>query len=116
MKNTYVRILFFAIVVVLIGVSLMTYRNLNNYIEEVNGVRHSNQVIREVEAVLSSIRDAETGHRGYQLTRDTIYLEPYYNSHKNISGKLKRLDSLLAGSEIQEKYADSLNSFVRNHN
>src|SRR6478609_9726870 len=113
MKNNY-SISFFVIIAVLITVSFMTYRNLSNYIEEVNGVRHSNQVIRAVETVLSSIRDAETGHRGYQLTRDTNYLEPYYNSYKNLPRKLKTLDSLVAENENQTKYADTLNLLVDN--
>ena len=114
MKSNYIRILFLVIILVLITVSFITYRNLNNYTEEVNGVRHSNQVIRSVEAVLSSIRDAETGHRGYQLTRDTIYLEPYFNSLKTLPRELKMLDSLVAGNHSQSKYADTLNLLITN--
>ena len=114
MKNSYIRILFLAIVLMLIGVSWMTYQNLNNYISEVNGVRHSNQVIRSVESILSSIRDAETGHRGYQLTRDSLYLDPYFNSLKTLPHQLKALDSLMNGNENQARYADTLKLLITN--
>jgi|GEM_PF-1229198 len=114
MKNNYIRILFLVIVLILIAVSFITYRNLNNYIVEVNGVRHSNQVIRAVSSVLASIRDAETGHRGYQLTRDTVYLEPYYLSVKILPAELKKLDSLLAKNERQKQYADTLKMLIEN--
>lgn len=76
MKNTYIQFIFLSILIVLISVSLMTYQNLDNYMNEVKLVRHSNQVVRVAEKVMSTIKDAETGHRGYQLTRDSTYLEP----------------------------------------
>lgn len=114
MKNNYIRILFLVIILILMTVSFITYRNLNNYVEEVNGVRHSNLVIRAVATVLSSIRDAETGHRGYQLTRDTIYLEPYYNSLKLLPAELNTLDSLLVGNENQIRYTDTLKTLIDN--
>jgi CHASE3 domain sensor protein len=70
-RANYIKILFLIIVFVLLAVSVLTYRNLNNYITEVNLIRHSNSIFERSERVLSAIKDAETGHRGYQLTRDT---------------------------------------------
>ncbi len=114
MRDIYVKFVFLAILVVLISVSLLTYRNLDNYTNEVKLVRHSKQVVRVAENVLSSIKDAETGHRGYQLTRDSSYLEPYTGSIRDLPGMLKELDSLVADNLIQTLYVDTLQLLVTN--
>src|ERR1700741_857328 len=114
MKNVYIRLLFLGIVVVLISVSLLTFRNLNNYVEEVNAIRHSIRVMSAVQEVLLSVKDAETGHRGFQLTRDTAYLDPYYNSLKELPGRLSNLDSLLSLSPHLSKKVDTLGILLEN--
>lgn len=114
MKNIYIQFIFLSVLVVLISVSLMTYQNLNNYINEVKLVRHSNLVVRIAEKVMSTIKDAETGHRGYQLTRDSTYLEPYFVSIQQLPGMLKELDSLVMDNAIQHRYVDTLQTLINN--
>ena len=114
MSRTYVRIFFLGILVVLISVALLTFSNLNNYTEEVRLIRHSNRVITAVQTVMSSVRDAETGHRGYQLTRDTTYLEPYYSSLRLLPTQIAALDSLLAFDEEQSQRVDTLENKIEN--
>lgn len=112
MKNIYVRFTFLAALIVLISVSLMTYRNLDNYINEVKLVRHSAHVFRVVENVLSAVKDAETGHRGYQLTGDSTYLEPYHESLKELPVMLDELDSLVEDNFLQKRYVDTLQLLI----
>src|SRR5690349_19023457 len=114
MKNVYIRLLFLGIVVVLISVSLLTFRNLNNYVEEVHAVRHSIRVTSAVQEVLLSIKDAEIGHRGFQLTRDTAYLKPYYESLHELPGRLSTLDSLLSLNEPLSRKVDTLGILIEN--
>lgn len=113
MKNIYVRFTFLAALIVLISVSLMTYRNLDNYINEVKLVRHSSLVFRVVENVLSAVKDAETGHRGYQLTGDTSYLEPYHSSIQELPEMLRELDSLVQDNFLQTRYVDTLQQLIK---
>ncbi|MFN8336104.1 MAG: CHASE3 domain-containing protein [Cyclobacteriaceae bacterium] len=112
MKNIYIRFIFLFTLIVLIFVSLMTYRNLNNYINEVKLVRHSSVVFRLVENVLSAVKDAETGHRGYQLTKDSSYLEPYHASIRQLPGMLRELDSLVQDNFLQKRYVDTLQLLI----
>jgi signal transduction histidine kinase/CHASE3 domain sensor protein len=114
MSRTYVRIFFLGILVVLISVALLTFSNLNNYTEEVRLIRHSNRVLTAIQTVMFSVRDAETGHRGYQLTRDTTYLEPYYESLRQLPDQIAMLDSLMAGDDVQSQRADTLQSKIEN--
>lgn len=114
MNNVYMRLLFLGIVVVLISVSLLTFRNLNNYVDEVHAIRHSIRVMSAVQDVLLSVKDAETGHRGFQLTRDTAYLEPYYSSLSELPGRLKKLDSLLSFNRRLSRKVDTLGVLIEN--
>lgn len=114
MSRTYVRIFFLGILVVLISVALLTFSNLNNYTDEVRLIRHSNRVILAIQTVMFSVRDAETGHRGYQLTRDTTYLEPYYASLRQLPVQIGTLDSLLSDDDIQSQRVDTLRNKIEN--
>ena len=107
-----IKLIFAGIVFLLICLSLITYWNLDNYTEEVRWVRHSNLVLSELQNILSSIKDAETGHRGYQLTRDTSFLEPYRNSRVSMYTHYKRLDSLLLDQQNQKSKSDSLKLLI----
>jgi signal transduction histidine kinase/CHASE3 domain sensor protein len=113
-KDSLSKILFWTVIVVLITVSLLTYRNLNNYIREVRTVRHSNVVLKTLEIVLSSIKDAETSQRGYQLTRDTTFLVPYYLSVQSLPSELRMLDSLVMDNTAQSERVDTLKELTQN--
>ena len=40
-------------------------------------VRETEQLLSHVENILSTMKDAETGQRGFVITGDESYLEPY---------------------------------------
>lgn len=46
------------------------------------------------ERVLGSLRDAETGQRGYLLTQDIAYLEPFEKSERDASRLVAQLETL----------------------
>lgn len=112
MKNFYIKLMFLVIVMVLVAVSLMTYRNLNNYIAEVNLITHSRDVFKTLDQTLSTIKDAEIGHRGFQLTLDTLYLRPYHHSVNTLPGQIRILDSLVQNNVIQVKKVDTLENLI----
>src|SRR5882672_2337335 len=112
MKNKYIKILFLGIVMVLLIISVITYKNLKDYTDDVRLIRHSSVVFRSLEVVLSTIKDAETGHRGYQLTHDTIYLQPYYTSVKSLPLQLRVLEKLVADNKVQSRQVDTLRQLV----
>ena len=48
----------------------------------------------QLEQVVSTLKDAETGQRGYLLTGERVYLEPYEQALSVIPGQLERLRAL----------------------
>jgi signal transduction histidine kinase/CHASE3 domain sensor protein len=112
MKNFYIKLMFLVIVMVLVALSLMTYRNLNNYVAEVNHIRHSRDVFRALDQTLSTIKDAEIGSRGFELTKDTMYLEPYYHSVNTIPAEIRTLDSLVRDNIVLSRKVDTLEILI----
>lgn len=106
------RLMFSLIMGLLILLCVWTYWNLSNYIETVGNIRNVNYIIQTNTQILSLVKDAETGHRGYQLTFDQSYLEPYYNAQIFISGELNKLDSMAQYVPSIKKDTDQLRSLV----
>lgn len=57
--------------------SLASYVSIRNLIKSTELVKHSDQVILNLEGTISTLKDAETGQRGYLLTGNKLFLEPY---------------------------------------
>jgi CHASE3 domain sensor protein len=71
-------------------------------------VDHTSAVIRELDAVLLGIVDAETGQRGFIITGDTAYLEPYHAGRTNADAHLATLAQLVAGDTDQTRRLQQL--------
>ena len=52
--------------------------NIRHISESQAAVTRTHQVLEALDRVLSSLQDAETGQRGYLITGDRRYLEPYW--------------------------------------
>ncbi len=61
-------------------------------------VDHSRQVLAQLNLLLSDLKDAETGQRGFLLTEDESYLQPYLLSRTNAPARLQTLKSLSANN------------------
>jgi two-component system CheB/CheR fusion protein len=59
-----------------------------------NARRHSSLVINRAANLLSELKDAETGQRGYSLTGKEEFLEPYYSVKGLIYGHIEELKKL----------------------
>lgn len=55
-------------------------------------VRHTLEVDNRLSAILSTLQDAETGQRGYLLTRRTAFLEPYERAIGTVDRQLADLE------------------------
>lgn len=65
-------------------------------------VAHTWQVINAVELVLGSAKDAETGNRGFLLTGDDSYLEPYTSAVRELPGEIQAVQQLTVDNPSQQ--------------
>jgi PAS domain S-box-containing protein len=76
-------------------------------------VQRNHEVKEELSAVLRLVVDAETGQRGYLITDDPVYLEPYQEATSEIEGRLARLGSLTKNSASQQQRFQDLRRIER---
>ena len=85
----------FAIVLVsLIG--LLAYRTWVDFGRSSEQVEISRQIVDGANALLSSVRDAETGQRGFLLTGRDQYLEPYRQAITEVPNTVEKLTNITA--------------------
>jgi PAS domain S-box-containing protein len=65
-------------------------------------VQRTHEVKEELSAVLRLVVDAESGQRGYLITDDPVYLEPYREATSQIDARLARLENLTKSSAPQQ--------------
>src|SRR5439155_7952790 len=81
---------------ILVFTTLFSYRDWIAFRQANEETRYTRQVIEATEALLSSITAAETGQRGFLLTGDRRYLEPYEKSLPLMPRQLPSLATLTA--------------------
>ena len=74
------------------------YWNIREIRENDAWVVDSHCVLDAVDQLLSLLDDAETGERGFVITEEREYLEPYYNALDKIAGQFEKLQQLTGDS------------------
>src|SRR5262245_27253331 len=94
----------FVVIAFFLGTSAITYWNTRTVRESSHWVAHTQEVIVTLEDVLSLMKDAETGQRGFIITGEEKYLEPYNAAIAAIDGRLKEFARLTADSSNQQAW------------
>jgi len=90
-------------VIVFFAVSgFVAYQNIQTIREGNQKVIHSQQTVAALNEILSSIQDAETGQRGYLLTGNERYLEPYRSALASIPARVDRIKMLTSNDAGQQ--------------
>ena len=76
--------------------------------KEADGVSHTYSVINHLEMLKGDIIDAETGARGYIITKDIKFLTPYENSLEDVPKTYNRLHGLVQDNVSQLQKLDTL--------
>jgi PAS domain S-box-containing protein len=73
----------------------------------------SHDVIKALDDVLSDLRDAETGQRGYLLTGEEAYLEPYNRAASTVDRSIQRLKAVTADDPRNRLQAEGVERAAR---
>ena len=83
--------------------------------QTVNWVTHALQVERETESLLSAALDEQTSLRGYLLTQDVTFLEPYRTkAQANFSKSLHNLQALVQDNPTQRGQINQIQAIYNN--
>ncbi|MCV0382611.1 MAG: response regulator [Erythrobacter sp.] len=77
-------------------------------------IRNTHEVLSSLDDLLAAALDAETGQRGYLLTGEPAYLEPYYNGVDAARQNLGELERITQGSGVQSANVETLRTAIEN--
>ena len=95
----------FSISVFLLIISLFaSFYSTQKLIKNSELVNHTNEVLIEAENIISFMKDAETGQRGFLITMDPAFLEPYTGAYVKTATSYHRITVLTIDNPVQQKY------------
>ncbi|MHB2025071.1 MAG: CHASE3 domain-containing protein [Elusimicrobiota bacterium] len=89
-------------------VGALTYQNTTKALETNVWVEHTHSVLERLSNLLSLLKDAETGQRGYLITGKESYLEPYQAAIALIPESVNDLKELTKDNPDQQRRIDIL--------
>ncbi|WP_316830304.1 response regulator [Pedobacter aquatilis] len=92
--------------------SLASYVSISNLIKSAELVKHSDEVILNVEGVISTLKDAETGQRGYLLTGNKVFLDPYNGAADTALATLNKIAANTKDNPAQQKSVAELKDIL----
>ncbi len=105
----------FSLLLLLVS-STASFISIRNLIDSSTMVRETNKNIKDLDHIFSLVKDAETGQRGYLLSGDARFLEPYTRAKAKIDDAITDLSVHLTqmGGQTQnmEKLRNSIDTRI----
>lgn len=98
--------------VFLVIVGAVGYWSTYMLIDTSYSVTRTHKVVENIASYLSNLKDAETGQRGYLLTGDPAYLQPYANAAEAMPGLLSALRLSDADNASQQRRIDQIEALT----
>jgi methyl-accepting chemotaxis protein len=81
--------------------SFNVYRNINLTIDSQKWVTHTDEAIARFNQIIEYMVDMETGQRGFLMSGDANFLEPYNNAIKKIDNHITSLQKKVSDNQKQ---------------
>ena len=92
--------------------AIASYISIHNLLESTELVNHTNSVIKSLEKVVSQLKDAETGQRGYLITGEDEFEDRYKTGRINTLSGINNIEILISDNEDQKADAVILKDLV----
>jgi signal transduction histidine kinase len=90
----------------------LAFRSIDSLIRSEAWVDHTWQSIDQVERIMSSAKDAETGNRGYLITGDQQYLAPYLSARQELPAELNHFQELTSDNSSQKAHIQEMRAAI----
>jgi len=98
--------------VVIIAVGIVAYRSTTELVDTADWVAHTHKVQFAVSQLLNTLTDAETGQRGFILTGEERYLQPYQAAIRDVDRRLQEVHDLTIDNRSEQVRLASLQPLV----
>ncbi|HEY1113655.1 MAG TPA: CHASE3 domain-containing protein, partial [Chitinophagaceae bacterium] len=93
--------------------SVASYISIRSLLDSTRLVNQTNNVMRKLDAVLSATKDGESGQRGYLISNDPDFLEPYRGARERAVGHTEELMTLVREEPEQRRDVALLKDLVQ---
>lgn len=97
----------------LAAIGYVSYQSIDSLTKTSYAVARSHTVLDHLVGILSEIKDAETGQRGYVITGAEEYLDPYESGTRNVVHLLVELQKLTADNPSQQALVSEIDAIVK---
>lgn len=98
--------------IALVVVGATSSVSVNRFLQTAQSVDHSYQVINQLDDLQVQFLNVETGQRGYTITREKSFLEPYFAGTAKIPEHLSGMRTLIADNKSQQELLAKLEPIV----
>lgn len=115
MKDPLAKKLIAGFTIIAISVFILaylTYRNNQTHEDNSSLVRHTQQVLFVSEEIAALVKDLQNSTRGYVITGDPAFMQPFEERRRMIFVCLDSLNTLAADEPSQQKRIDTLRSLT----
>lgn len=102
-------------VVIFLIVGAVSYQSTIQLVAASDLRRQTFELLSQLNEVLSAMQDVQLGQRGYALTEEETYLEPYQAGRGRIDANLQEIRKLTAANVADQRRLDALESLVRSY-
>jgi len=89
-----------------------SYRTSSQHIASVQATLSTEEFIRRLDELLSTLQDAETGQRGYLLTGQQRYLDPFLDAQEDLPLRLAQMEVLATRNGLPREQTAKLRRLV----
>lgn len=101
----------FSLSLIVLVLLWLVYQQSNaQLLEARRWVEHTHVVLEKLERVVSLLKDLETGQRGFVITGQDVFLEPYNLATAKLPTTIGQIRSLTSDNQTQQKRLDRLES------
>lgn len=112
LSSKWITIVWIVAVIALVANAVVASYHVGRVLQNERIVLHTRNVQAGLLQILMDINDAESGQRGYLITNDIDYLEPFELARRNLPDRLQRVRSLLADNPEQLSRFDHIEQLI----
>ena len=98
--------------IIFLTIGVVSYWNTKRHIESMVNVEKALWLLYELQNLMSLLKDAETGERGFVITGNWTFLEPYYDGITAVHQSMKRLKKLTPIDDHAYQKLDSIQGMI----
>ena len=107
------QIVFSASITLLIISLFASFYSMQKLIKNSELVNHTNEVLIEAENIISYVKDAETGQRGFLITGDPSFLTPYNGAYEKTATAYHKISALTFDNAAQQKHLSEVKNLYQ---